>query len=514
MTMKPSMMDRAIARLSPGWALQRMVARARINALLAYEAADSNRLRKRARDAGSGNTAIAASAKPLRDYARHLERNHDLFRNAIRIILRNVVGPHGITAESQPRTSDGTVDQEFARQVDMLWRNWCKKPEVSWQHDWGSMCRLLVRRWVVDGEVLAQLVVGTGGGLNHGTLVPFSLEMLEADMLPLDFNDRARGITAGVERNAWSRPIAYHLYKRHPGEADTFQMVADTKRVLAERIRHVALRDRINQVRGVSEAASVMTRLDDLKDYEESERIAAKIAASFAAFIKKGGGEQYGQSVGVNGEALKQRELRLSPGMIFDDLQPGEEIGMIDTNRPNPNLQAFRDSQLRAVAGGIGVGFSSLSKHYAGNYSAQRQELIEQAGDYAVMAYEFICQFVQPVWQTFITTAVQSGQLRLPAGMDLEGAADAMFVIPQMPWVDPTKEATAWGALVGLGVASPQEVIRFRGRNPRDILDQRQQWQDELRRRDLPMPPPSNSQPPPVPDDPDDPATPGGEPAT
>lgn len=506
MANKLPLLDRVLANISPGWALNRMQSRAKIRGLLAYEAAESTRLRKRARDAGSGNAAVATSAKPLRDYARYLERNHDLFRNAIRIIIRNVAGPHGITAEAQPRNAEGIVDQEFARQIDRLWRNWCKKPEVTWRHDWGSMCRLLVRRWAVDGEVLCQFVVGLGGGLNHGTLVPLSIELLEADMLPLDLNDTTRGITCGVEQNAWSRPIAYHLYKKHPGDNNSFQLTADTKRVLADRIRHIAVRDRVNQVRGVSEAASVMTRLDDLKDYEESERIAAKIAASMAAYIKKGGSQEYSVTVDGAGNPLAKREMRFSPGMVFDDLLPGEEIGMIDTNRPNPNLQAFRDSQLRAVAGGIGVGFSSLSKHYAGNYSAQRQELIEQAGDYSVLAYELINQFVQPAWEQFIGAAIQSGQLKLPPGMDPEGAADVMFVIPQMPWVDPVKEANAWQTLIDLGVSSPQEVIRTRGRNPRDILDQREQWAKEVQDRGLPDTAPATPRPPPIPDDPE-PAT-------
>ena len=52
----------------------------------------------------------------------------------------------------------------------------------------------------------------------------------------------------------------------------------------------------------------------------------------------------------------------------------GEEIGTIDTNRPNPNLQAYRDGQLRASAAGLGASYSSISRNYNGTYSAQRQE--------------------------------------------------------------------------------------------------------------------------------------------
>jgi capsid protein len=57
--------------------------------------------------------------------------------------------------------------------------------------------------------------------------------------------------------------------------------------------------------------------------------------------------------------------------MIFDDLHPGEEIGMIDTNRPNPNLLAYRQGQLRAVGAGTTTSYSSVAKDYNGTYSAR-----------------------------------------------------------------------------------------------------------------------------------------------
>ena len=57
-----------------------------------------------------------------------------------------------------------------------------------------------------------------------------------------------------------------------------------TKRIGAANMLHLKSVHRIRQLRGVS----VLNRFDDLKDCEESERIAAKIVASMAAFIRKG----------------------------------------------------------------------------------------------------------------------------------------------------------------------------------------------------------------------------------
>lgn len=61
----------------------------------------------------------------------------------------------------------------------------------------------------------------------------------------------------------------------------------DVKRYPAEKIIHLKTADRIAQTRGVSIFASVMTRMEDIKDYELSERLAAKVAASICAYVRR-----------------------------------------------------------------------------------------------------------------------------------------------------------------------------------------------------------------------------------
>ena len=222
-------------------------------------------------------------------------------------------------------------------------------------------------------------------------------------------------------------------------------------------------------MRGVSILASTFTRLEDLKDYEESERIAAKIAASMAAVIIKGDPALYDpDKAASNGD----RRMRFQPGMIFDDLRPGESVQAIDSKRPNTNLESYRDGQLRAIAAPMRVSFSSLAKNYNGTYSAQRQELVEQYGAYGVLAYEFISQMVRPVYERFVAMAVISGELILPRGMTLDGALGADYLPPAMPWIDPLKEITAITAQVRAGVRSLSSVIAERGGRMYDTLEQ------------------------------------------
>src|SRR5690606_8078301 len=122
------------------------------------------------------------------------------------------------------------------------------------------------------------------------------------------------------------------------------------------------------------------------------------------------------------------------------------------------------------VAAGLGGSYSSISRDYSGTYSSQRQELVEQWIHYATLTDEFVGQFVQPVWESFVIAAHLSGVVPMPADIKPGTADDALFVGQSMPWIDPVKEAVAMKTLVRSGFASEVEVIRKRGANPNDVL--------------------------------------------
>lgn len=469
-----SAFDRVVSVTDPVKAVQRAQAR-RVFAV--YEAAKPSKQRKQRTGNQSPNTLVGSSAPALRAQARFLERNHDLSRGAIRTLVNNVVGPGGIGVEPQPRRKDGSIHKEYAAALREARRDWQRCPEVTHRHSDAQMQRLVARTWLRDGEAFAQMLMGVVPGLDHGTKVPFSLEMFEPDMVPLDYDDAGKLIRQGMEFNAWGRCRAYWVYKTDPREQISWRNSTEAlKRISADNVLHIAQMDRIGQARGVSEFASVITRLEDLKEYEESERVAARVAASMTAYVKRLAATESGYT----GEDVEKdelgnavpRELRMQPGMIIDDLLVGEEIGMIDSNRPNPNLIGWRAGQLRAFAAGIGTSYSSLSRDYNGTYSAQRQELVEQWVNYAVLSDDFSSAFVQPAYDQFVIAAHLSGVVRMPADLQPGTENDCLFVGQSMPWINPMHEATAWEKLVQAGFASEVEVIRMRGGNPNDVQEQ------------------------------------------
>ncbi|MCO8250185.1 phage portal protein [Comamonas thiooxydans] len=484
-----NIIDSLVSYVAPEAALRRAQAR---KVLSHYEAAQPSRLRKNRNTNPSPNLLVGRSASALRNHARYLERNHDITRGVLRTLVNNVVGPNGIGIEPQPRRRDGTIHKEYADQLRQLHRQWSKAPEVTGRMHWAQAERMAAYTWLRDGELFAQQVVGNAPGLVHGSKVPFSLELLEPDFVPLDFTDLSRKIRQGIQVNDWGRPMAYHVFKRDPRESGAWITPADLKSIPAANMLHVSTMDRLHQWRGISELASVLNRVEDLKDYEESERIAAKIAASMAAYVKRLPGvegfdpDKDSREKDADGNPLP-RDLRLQPGMIFDDLMVGEEVGLIDTNRPNPNLVAWRSGQLKAYAAGVGASYSSISRDYGGTYSSLRQELVEQWVHYAVLADDFAGQFSLPVWEMFVRVAHLSGALPIPADVEPGSEDDCLLIGQSMPWIDPLKEANAWEKLVQAGFASEVEVIRRRGGNPREVQDQLQQYREEAAERGLQM---------------------------
>jgi len=462
-------LDRLIAYMAPMAALRRRQAR---SVLSHYEAAEPSRLRKFYRERGSQNEIVQRGAHAIRVQARHLCRNHDLARGALRVMVNNIVGPKGIGIEPQPRRADGTIHRDYAKALLEAWRDWTRFPEVTHRLSYSRLQRSMARAWIRDGEVFGQMITGMRPDLDHGTRVPFSLEAFEADWVPLGLNDETKGIVQGIERNAWGKPRAVHVI-RSPANRMSLPSGQGTVRIPWERVLHLATLDHIGQVRGVSEFASVITRLEDIKDYEESERVAAKIAAMLTAYVKKGTPDLYDAE-----SAAAPREISLKAGAIIDDLAIGEEVGMIDSKRPNPNLITFRQGQLRAVASGLGGSYSSFSRDYNGTWSAQRQELVEQWVHYACLTDEMVGEVQQPVWEQFVMACHLSREVPIPADVMAGTHNDAMYIAQSMPWIDPVKEATAWKMLVEAGLGSEVEAIRRRGVNPLDVLEQIKEFRE------------------------------------
>lgn len=467
--------ERSLAAISPRMAYERMAYRRALASAGGYEGGRESRLRKSMRDTRAPDNIVSDGGCKTRNYARHLERNHDMARGALRVMVRNIVGANGITVEPMPRRADGTVHGEFADQIMRLYKAWSRAPEVTRTRDWAMAQRDVCRIWLRDGEEFTQLIPGTVPGLTHGSPVPLSLELLEAELVPMEYDDPSRNIRQGIQLNAWGAPVVYHVHKAHP--LDGFSFIALTgenlKTVPASRMLHVALRDRLQQRRGITLFAAVVNTLEDLKEITDYEIAAAKLAACLTAVIKRDPAFAGPDPSAFGATSGQGRDLmRVEPGLVFDGAQPGEEIQVVDSKRPNSSLGPFVDWRMRGVAAGIDGSNSSISRNYNGTYSAQRQELVEVQESYRALRGDFVGYFVRPVYERIIETCIGAGLLKAPADLDPYTMFDADFRGPAMPWIQPVQEANGELIKVRAGFKSLTQVVREQGGNPWETLDQ------------------------------------------
>lgn len=455
-----------LSYIAPQFALKRAQAR---HVLAAYEAAKPTRTHKPKRSTGAADVSVQLAGKSLREQCRYLDENHDIVTGLFDRLEERIIGGQGIGVEPIPMSLTGEVHTELAAQIKDAWAEWSLKPDTSGEYSRPQLERHVLRTWLRDGECLAQMLIGPVLHYDYLTEVPFALEAIEPDYLPFDLNDRSKGIVQGIQRNAWRRATHYHLHKSNPAEVYS-SLKLDTKPVPADRMIHIAHRKRLHQNRGVPMLHSALIRLVEIKDYEESERVAARISAALAMYIKKGNPDMY-----VMGDNAKQqdRTFPIAPGIVIDTLLPGEEVGMIESNRPNTFLEGFRNGQLRAVASTTRMGYSTLARNYNGTYSSQRQELVEAQLGYDLLQHEFIDSWCRRVYRNWLATAIASNVIDVPVDVDEASLFSAVYQGPVMPWIDPRKEADAWEILVEAGFADEAEVARARGRNPQELKKSR-----------------------------------------
>ncbi|MBX9740763.1 MAG: phage portal protein [Beijerinckiaceae bacterium] len=454
------------------------VAKTRRQQLRAYEATQPTNYHPRRKETRSGDAVMSVATDRLRAIARYLDENHDLAIAVLDDFEAKILGA-GVGIEPMVRDRNGSPLVAHNDAIRALLRDYCDaRPEVTGEYTWHEAARLALRSWLRDGEVFLHHVEGARRDVVAPAGVPYTFELFEADFLPFHVNQDARQgrarIIHGVEKDGWRRPVAYHLYPEHPGDTGAGGALglglrpSDLVRVPAAEITHLKLAKRIGQTRGVTIFHGVLTRLEDLKEYDDSERIAARVASAFTVAVTRAA-----DFTGVlNTDTVRgasRRVLELAPGLIIDDLLPGESVETISSDRPAANYDPYRQANERSIAGGTGASRSSISRRFDSSYSAQRQELVESAAMYGRLAQVFYARYFREIYRRVIEFATLAGRLPLPRAADPATLFDHEIVPPAIGWIDPLKEVQADILEVENGFASRAQVIRKRGRDPQAV---------------------------------------------
>ena len=202
-----------------------------------------------------------------------------------------------------------------------------------------------------------------------------------------------------------------------------------------------------------------MLRLRDLDDYEFTERTRAKIAASFAVFVK--------EDVSQEENTTDDNHLKvIEPGTI-NYLTPGQEIQVANP----PTSQGFGDfarANLRGIAAGFGTTYESLSGDYSlVNFSSGRMGWLESSRYFEHLQWNLMVpRFCNKVFKWFIES------VQLMGALPVNVTPSVTWTPPRREMIDPLKEIQAIKAQLRLGIISWQEVVRQFGQIPEELMEE------------------------------------------
>lgn len=431
----------------------------------------------------SEDALLAKDREALMARARDLERNSGHISGAISKIVNNVVYT-GMYPHAKLATSDGKKKDQENKRINKAWKKWAESRDVQFY----EIQDLVLRHLWIDGEVLVHKYFDRD--LYNKGLCPLALEVLEADFLDstltTENSENGNRIKQGIEYSKKGRPVAYHIFKEHPGETGPFARMAwgaERRRVPVENMRHIFFRKRASQSRGVSWMSSIIMEMRDFSEYQNSERIAARLASAFGAFVESVYPEhQYQHPLFGDNEAPSVNDIPsyLEPGRI-DVLPPGMKINVAQYNRPGDSYEPFTKTSLKGASAGTGMSYENFSNDYEGStYSSARQAILEERRGYRKMQWFLVRNFLNWVWQSWITDAHVS---RIVGTIPEE--VPVSWRLPGWDWIDPQKDARGAQLELEMHITNRRRLSAQRGFDWDEDIEDLQEEEEILREKEI-----------------------------
>lgn len=471
-----NIIDKAVSFFSPKAAWERAMFRQGLDQLRNYNAAKVNRLQPWIPVNSSPEQTDGPHRDLLKARARDLERNSDMAEAAISAITRNVVGT-GIKPQAKVRNGDGSFNEAVNDRLEELWEIWARAEncDITRLSTFYELQEIMLRRRIVDGEVFCKKVT------DKSSAIPFRVQGVESDLLDstlVKSTNSKNPVVSGVEVDEFFRPLAYWFQRSTP---DGF-ISLESQRIPADQVIHLFKKTRFNQIRGVSELARVIPRMKETGEYLDAELVAAKIAASFALFVKK---NTPGGVMGRNIEVKDGKRVEhIAPGMI-EYLQPGEDIATASPARGATTVKDFIEIETRLTGAGMGLSYESISRDMSKtNYSSARQNHLEDRKTWQPMQEYLVNHFCQPIWEEFVKACVLGGLIDLPGyWQEPEKYHECYWIAPGWTWIDPLKDVKASREELDAGLNTLQEICAERGLDWQEVMEQRareQAYMEEL----------------------------------
>lgn len=414
------------------------------------------------RAAAAPDLELRADLRQLRNRARMLVRDNPYARRFVRLMVRNVIGQHGIRPVPCNVGADGKPAAKANLALARAWADWGHSEHASnnTKYSWVAVQSMLLAHLVTDGELILRKRPGFANAYGY------AVEVIDPDLLDEQLNrgpdENGREIKMGIEFDREGRPLTYYFWRRYPGEPSAYN---DRIPVPASEIIHKFLPLRAGQSRGMSWLTPVITSVRHLEGFQEAALINARVAAAKMGFFITQQGYESAMSYeppDSDGGAGEKISMEASPGMA-EQLPPGWTFQEWDPKQPNTAFSEFTKAILMSHAAGVDISYMSLTGDLTNtNYSSGRIGLVDERDGYRVLQHWFADEVNRPVYHDWMKYALLTPMLSLPSADPMRWR-DVRWHPRGWEWVDPLKEVLAYEKAISLGLDSRTHIARARG---------------------------------------------------
>lgn len=462
-----NILDKVIGWVSPERALNRIAAR---EAIRQYDAASMDRLSSDWQPAYGTAEQLATGARDLiRGRARAAEMNSDLAESVVTALIRNVIGV-GIKPQAKVRSGKGKLNTNLNNKIEKAWDKWteAENADVRGMSNFYELQSIALRRMLYDGEILVNKTA-------QGEYLPLSIQLIEAENIgAVSLQNGKNNIINGVEVNEYGRPVAYHVYQSDPMGLRSF----DALRLTTNQAFLLFKPTRTSQLRGMSHLALVLRRIHDIDEYMDADLIAARVSACYSAFITSQNSAR--QTAVLPRDSKGRPNMTLAPGMVRH-LSPGESIEFADPKRNAGTASEYSATQTRRISSGLGMSADIVARNISGNFSAARQNLLEDQKTFRQWQEFVIAHFCMPIWKAFIDAMYLAGELPSDYLANKDKYQEVSWLAPGWSWIDPVKEVNANKEAIKSGLTTLEDVCAASGRDWEEVLEQRKLEQDRVK---------------------------------
>lgn len=431
----------------------------------------------------SADAVILEDATRLNARARQLVRDSWIAKSAVRAKSRNVVGCGIIPVPAAH--INGTELTDHNQTLESLFWDWASDRNACDVEGrlsfWQMQTRAVEDRFVVGEHFFVWSYTP------NKQFVGLQLQSFEPEQLNVDIqNYGAHEVRRGIEVDAIGKAVAYHFYERTPNDYLTSK--TRTIRIPAARVFHYFKADRAQQSHGVSDLAPVMMDIRDFTSFKDAMLFRAKMEACIGFVITKTQSTGLGIAPGISpgaGESTNlsggERAIDMAPGMV-PELNPGETVTPFVPSSPGNSYEPFTEVTVRGIGAGVGLSYGALARKSDGNYSAARQDMLEDERELGPEQDMTVDTLVKPIFELFVSFAV--AEMRTAISPEEFAAnrrryVEAEYITPGRPWIDPEKEANAAEKMLKLRLQTRKELRgKMGGRYPRtlhQIADEKKQ---------------------------------------